>query len=112
MADELIAGQLIATSLTVKHKAYKSEEEVRLVMLGERDIQKAYIKTRTRRSEIVPYIERDVLFREKDGITEIVVGPAAVSSANDAVKSLLQSFGVEPRDRIKKSGIPYRALYP
>ena len=48
--------------------------------------------------------------RDKDGITKIVIGPAAVSSAEDAVKSLLQSLGVESRDRIKKSGIPYRAL--
>ena len=45
MADELIASQLIATSLTVKHEAYKNEEEVRLVMLGTRDIQKPDLKT-------------------------------------------------------------------
>jgi hypothetical protein len=110
MADELIAGQLIATSLTVKHEAYSNEQEVRLVMLGTRDNQKPYLRTRIRGSEIVPYMEGDMPLRDKDGITEIVIGPAAVSSANDAVHSLLQSLAVEPGDRIKNSGIPYRAL--
>jgi hypothetical protein len=110
MADELIAGQLIATSLTVKHEAYSNEQEVRLVMLGTRDNQKPYLRTRIRGSEIVPYMEGDMPLRDKNGITEIVIGPAAVSSANDAVHSLLQSLAVEPGDRIKNSGIPYRAL--
>jgi hypothetical protein len=110
MADELIAGQLIATSLTVKHEAYSNEQEVRLVILGTRDNQKPYLRTRIRSSEIVPYMEGDMPLRDKNGITEIVIGPAAVSSANDAVHSLLQSLAVEPGDRIKNSGIPYRAL--
>ena len=110
MADELIAGQLIATSLTVKHEAYSNEQEVRLLMLGTRDNQKPYLRTRIRGFEIVPYMEGDMPLRDKDGITEIVIGPAAVSSANDAVHSLLQSLAVEPGDRIKNSGIPYRAL--
>jgi hypothetical protein len=43
-------------------------------------------------------------------ITEIRIGPAAVSSAEDAVYSLLQSLDVQPSGRIKKSRIPYRAL--
>jgi hypothetical protein len=52
----------------------------------------------------------------KDGIIEIVIGPAVVSSgpaavlsAEDAVKSLLQFFSIEPRDCVNKSEIPYRA---
>jgi hypothetical protein len=110
MADELIAGQLIATSLTVKHKAYSNEQEVRLVMLGMRDNQKPDLRTRIRGSEIVPYMEGDMPLRDKDGITEIVIGPAAVSSAEDAVYSLLQSLDVEPSGRIKRSTIPYRPL--
>jgi Protein of unknown function (DUF2971) len=107
MADELIAGQLIATSLTVKHKAYKNEEEVRLVMLGEREKQKNDLRTRIRGSEIVPFMEGCMPLRDRDGITEIVIGPAAVSSAEDAVYSLLQSLDVEPSGRIGKSKIPY-----
>ncbi len=110
MADELIAGQLIITSLTVKHEAYSHEKEVRLVMLGRRKNQKPSLRTRIRGSEIVPYMEGDIPLRDSDGIIEIVIGPAAVSSAKDAVHSLLQSLGVEPGDRIKNSGIPYRAF--
>jgi len=110
MADELIAGQLIGTSLLVKHEAYSHKKEVRLVILGVRDTQKPYIKTRIRGSEIVPFIEGDMPLRDKDGIVEIVVGPAAAPPAKDAVKSLLQSFGVELGDRIKDSGIPYRVV--
>jgi Protein of unknown function (DUF2971) len=110
MADELIAGQLIGTSLTVKHEAYSHEKEVRLVMLGRREKQNPDLRTRIRGSEIVPYMEGYMPLRDRNGITEIVIGPAAVSSAKDAVYSLLQSLGVEPGDRIKNSGIPYRAL--
>jgi hypothetical protein len=110
MADELIAGQLIGTSLTVKHEAYSHEKEVRLVMLGMRKNQQPYLRTRIRGSEIVPYMEGDMPLRDSDGIAEIVIGPAAGSSAEDAVRSLLQSLGVEPGDRIKCSRIPYRAL--
>jgi hypothetical protein len=110
MADELIAGQLIVTSLTVKHEAYSHEKEVRLVMLGMRENQKRDLRTRIRGSEIVPYMEGYMPLRDRDGITEIGIGPAAVSSAEDAVHSLLQSLGVEPGDRIKRSRIPYRAF--
>ena len=110
MADELIAGQLIGTSLTVKHKAYRHEKEVRLVMLGRREKQKADFRTRIRGSEIVPYLEGKMPLRDREGITEIRIGPAAVSSAEDAVYSLLQSLDVEPSGRIKRSRIPYRAL--
>lgn len=110
MADELIAGQLIGTSLTVKHEAYSHEKEVRLVMLGMRKNQKPFLRTRIRGSEIVPYMEGDMPLRDSDSIAEIVIGPAAGSSAEDAVRSLLQSLGVEPGDRIKRSRTPYRAL--
>jgi hypothetical protein len=110
MANELIAGQLIGTSLTVKHTAYSHEKEVRLVILGMRDTQKPYVKTRVRGSEIVPFVEGEMPLRDKNGIFEIVVGPAATPTAKDAVESLLQSFGVELGNRIQASGIPYRAL--
>jgi hypothetical protein len=110
MADELIAGQLILTSLTVKHEAYSHEKEVRLVMLGMRDRQKPYLKTRIRGSEIVPFMEGEMPLRDKDCIVEIVIGPAAAALAKDAVQSLLQSFGIKRGDVIRDSGIPYRAL--
>ena len=110
MANQLISGQLIAISLATKHEAYSHEQEVRLVMIGTCDHQKSYINTRVRGSEIVPFIEGDMPLRDKNGIFEIVVGPAAALSAKDAVRSLLQSFGIELGDRIYASDIPYRAV--
>ena len=79
------------------------------MMIGTYDHQKSYINTRVRGSEIVPFIEGDMPLRDKNGIFEIVVGPAALS-AKDAVRSLLQSFGIELGDRIYASDIPYRAV--
>jgi hypothetical protein len=107
---DLIVRHLILACVAVKHQAYSHEQEVRLVVAAGRDDQKGYVKTRIRGSEIVPYIEGDMPLREKDGIIEIVIGPAANTTAKDAVQILLQSSGVEPNDRIKYSGIPYRAL--
>jgi hypothetical protein len=110
MANQLIAGQLIGISLGVKHEAYSNEREVRLVVLGTQHAQKSDVRTRIRGSEIVPYMESDLPLRDNDGIVEIVIGPAADPSGKDAVRHLLRSFGIEPDDRIRESGIPYRAL--
>jgi hypothetical protein len=111
LANELIARQLIGISLGVKHDAYSQEREVRLIMLGTQRMQKDDVKTRIRGSEIVPYMESDPLpLREKDGIVDIVVGPAAGPTARNGVQRLLQSFGIEPANRVRESGLPYRAL--
>jgi len=110
MANRLIASQLIGISLGVKHEAYSLEREVRLIILGTHHAQKDDVKTRIRGSEIVPYMESDLPLRKKDGIVDIVIGPAADPSTNGAVQRLLQSFGVDPEGRIRQSGIPYRAL--
>jgi hypothetical protein len=110
MATRLIAGQLIGISLGVKHEAYSHEREVRLIILGTQHSQKDDVRTRIRGSEIVPYMESSLPLRDKDGIFEIVLGPAAGPSAKDAVQRLLQSFGIDPNNRIRESGIPYRAL--
>jgi hypothetical protein len=110
LADQLIAGQLIGISLGVKHEAYRHEQEVRLVILGTQHAQRNDVKTRVRGAEIVPYMESPLLLRDKEGITDISIGPAAPSSTEAAVRSLLRSFGVDPSGRIRESGIPYRAL--
>ncbi len=110
LANQLIAGQLIGISLGVKHEAYRHEQEVWLVILGTQNAQRNDVKTRVRGAEIVPYMESPLPLRDKDGITDIVIGPAAPSSTKDAVHSLLRSFGVDPNGRIRESGIPYRAL--
>jgi len=110
MANQLIAGQLIGISLSVKHEAYSHESEVRLVILGTHAAQQADVKTRVRGSEIVPYMESALPVRDKSGITEIVVGPAAAPSAKDGIERMLRSFGVDPHNLVRNSGIPYRAL--
>lgn len=110
MANQLIAGQLIGISLSVKHEAYQHEQEVRLVILGTGNAQKPHLRTRVRGTDIVPYMESDMPLRDKDGIFEIVVGPAAAPTSRDAVRTLLESFAIDPRDRIRGSEIPYRAL--
>ena len=110
LAIELIVRQLLKISLTTKHQAYSHEKEVRLFIVGSQNDLKPHVKTRIRGSEIVPYIEGDMPLRHKNGIAEIVVGPAAVVTAEDKVRSLLQSFGMEPDNRIVASAIPYRAL--
>jgi hypothetical protein len=110
LANELIAGQLIGISLTVKHAAYSHEQEVRLVMLGTQKAQQRDVKTRIRGAEVVPFMEGEIPLRDKDGIVEIVIGPAADVSTRDAIQSLLKSFGVDRIGRISVSDIPYRAL--
>jgi Protein of unknown function (DUF2971) len=109
MAHQLMA-QLMGISLGVKHEAYSNERAVRLVIFGTSLAQKDHVKTRIRGPEIVPYMESDLPLRDKGGIVDIVVGPAASPTAKDAVQRLLQSFSIEPANLIRESDIPYRAL--
>jgi hypothetical protein len=112
VTNRIISGHLIPIGLATKHDAYRHEEEVRLVIIGTTASQAPHVKTRVRGSEIVPFIEGDPLpLRDKDGIFEIIVGPAAAPSALDGVQSLLQSFGIHGKTRVRESGIPYRALW-
>ncbi len=109
MAREVIASPLIWNCLTSKHPAYKLEQEVRLVILGQLEQLLPYISTRLRGSEIVPYVAHSMPVR--DSICEIVIGPAAPSDAERTVRVLLASLGVDPANiPIRRSDIPYRAL--
>jgi hypothetical protein len=66
--------------------------------------------TRLRGSEIVPYIPHPKPVREPDMIAEIVVGPAAGPDAERTVRTMLDSFSIDPKIPIGRSDIPYRAL--
>jgi hypothetical protein len=107
---DIISAPLIWNCLTSKHPAYKREKEVRLLMLNQRRNLMPYIKTRLRGSEIVPYIPHPRPIREPQTIVEIVVGPAAGSDAEQTVRTMLDSFGIDPETQINPSHIPYRGL--
>jgi Protein of unknown function (DUF2971) len=107
---DIISAPLIWNCLTSKHPAYKREKEVRLLMLNQRRNLMPYIKTRLRGSEIVPYIPHPRPIREPHIIVEIVVGPAAGPDAERTVRTMLDSFSVDPKIPIGRSDIPYRAL--
>jgi hypothetical protein len=104
----LIASPLIWNALTSKHPAYKHEQEVRLLMMGTTDMLAPFIMTRSRGTEIVPYIPYPWNVREPGAIVEVLVGPAAPHGAEDAVRVMLATYGLKDV-AIERSEIPYRA---
>ena len=106
----VLASVLIVNCLTSKHKAYDREEEVRLIILGDRDRLTPRIRTRLRGSEIVPYIAQPLAVRGPEAIFEIVTGPAAGADAERTVRTMFNSFNIDPNTPISPSDIPYRAL--
>jgi hypothetical protein len=110
IANLLLADHLIWHSLTVKHEAYKHEEEVRLIILGQKKDLAPYITTRTRGSDLVPFIKSAMAVRVPGNIVEIVIGPAARATAEDGLKTMLSSLGVSPDGLLCSSKIPYTAF--
>jgi hypothetical protein len=108
-ARAVIASPLIWNCLTSKHPAYAHEQEVRLVMLGLHDRLQPFIKNRTRGSEIVPYIPYKMAVRRAHSIGEIIVGPSASPDAEQAVRTMLKSLGIDHDIPISRSLVPYRA---
>ena len=104
----LIASPLIWNALTSKHPAYAHEQEVRLLMMGTTDKLAPFIKTRSRGSEIVPYIPHPWNVREPGAIVEVLIGPAAPPGAEDAVRTMLATYGLKDAE-VERSDIPYRA---
>ena len=56
-----------------------------------------HVTTRLRTSEIVSFIAHPMPLREQHHIAEIVVGPAAPSSAERSVRTMLAYLGLDPR---------------
>ena len=106
----VLASVLIWNCLTSKHNAYDREQEVRLIILGERDKLTPKITTRLRGSEIVPYIAQQLAIRGAEAIFEIVTGPAAGADAERTVRTMLRSFNIDDKVPFESSGIPYRPL--
>jgi hypothetical protein len=106
----VMAGALIFASLTSKHEAYEHEREVRLMMLGLRTKFIRYIETRVKNDELIVFVRHPMpLIKEPGSIVEIVMGPCVGVDAEHAVRSLLNSAGIDPSVPIRPSGIPYRA---
>lgn len=109
MATKLLARELILSSLIVKHSDWSPEQEVRLFILGEGANLAPYVSMRSRGMETVPFIKSDMPLRQPGSITEIVIGPAAPSDAEDFACSLLAPFHTDPRSIIRRSIISYHA---
>jgi hypothetical protein len=104
-----LMGTFLWRSLTIKHPAYKHEEEVRLSTQGTPEQLSPFIKTRLRGSEMVPYIPLGWPVRVPGNVMEIVVGPAAPPDAERTLKKFLSTVGMKFND-ISRSDIPYRPL--
>lgn len=101
-----LGSPIIWNSLTTKNPAYRDEQEVRLMSLGEVESFKPYVKTRTRGSRLVPFIKVDIGGGDK--VDNVVIGPAADKKAADALAHLLRSVDIDPAKVITRSAIPHR----
>ena len=106
MAKALISSELLLNSLMIKHRAYQSEKEVRLVIVGERKNLEAHINTRSRGSEIVPFIRADFPLSVQGNIAEIVIGPSAGERAESGIRAISPALS---EVRLRHSEIPYRS---
>jgi hypothetical protein len=104
MAKALIASELILHSMSIKHEAYRHENEVRLALVGQVSKLTPHVLTRTRNGEIVPYIKVSLPLQTEGKIAEVVVGPSAPVNSEDGVRALLPAL-----EKVRRSTIPYRA---
>lgn len=108
LARSIIASPLIWNALTCKHIGYRGENEVRLVMLGEKSKFRGKILKRKRGTEVVPYVPYKLQLSKPGSIVEIVIGPAAPKTAEADVRALLKSHGIKAP--VRRSRIPYRIV--
>ena len=108
MGIELTAS-ILWNSITTKHSAYQTEAETRLLIVNDSTKLAPYIETRTRGSNLIPFVKSPMPIRADGSITEIVIGPSATLDAEDAVRSLLLSQGLPLTIPVRRSDIPYRS---
>jgi hypothetical protein len=96
-----------------KHRAYITEQELRLIYFARRRRLQEHpgFKTRARRGEVVHYIEDSIHPDFKNGgvLTGIVVGPAAPASLASQLRDTLDAKGYRDVE-IRHSELPYRSL--
>jgi hypothetical protein len=110
MAKHLLARELILNCLIIKDLHWEPEQEVRQFILGENMNLAPHVSIRSRGTETtpsVPYIKSNMPLHEPGCITEIIIGPAAPSDAEDFACSLLAAFHGDPRSIVRKSTKPY-----
>ncbi len=108
ICDQLVV-LILSNSLTTKHKAYKNESEVRLIIIGGLEYSDLPIETRSRRSQLVPFIRSPMpLLYSKGAIRNIRIGPAADFMAEGGISNLLWPLGIDPTGLVSLSPIPYR----
>jgi hypothetical protein len=110
LALQVIASPLIWNCLTCKHSGYRAEDEVRLVVLGQKAAFKKYRRTRLRNGTAVPYIESHMPLHKRGNICEIIIGPAAPKHAETYVRRLLKDAGINFPVPIRRSSVPYRSF--
>jgi Protein of unknown function (DUF2971) len=110
LALQVIASPLIWNCLTCKNTGYKVEDEVRLVVLGQKAKFRKYLRTRFRNGKRVPYIESHMPLQTRGSIVEIIIGPDAPKNAERYVKTVLKDAGIKFAIPIRRSKIPYRSF--
>jgi hypothetical protein len=105
-ANYLIAGPLIWNCLTTKHPGFRTERELRLILLGNPEYLAPVTRHRTRDGVEVPYIPYP--FDRKVDVAKVVIGPAAPAGTRKFVRELLRDLGMPAR--ISQSNIPYRSF--
>jgi hypothetical protein len=110
LARQSLASPLIWYAITSKHPAYRNEDEVRLVMLGQRAPLLKFVKTRVGGSEFIPYVPYKMPMRKPPHLLEVVVGPAAPDDAERGVRIMLETLGIDINVvGVSRSDVPYRA---
>jgi hypothetical protein len=104
---------VFVNSTLYKHKAYETENEYRLLIIGERDNiveESDRHHVRERNGEIVGYLKVPIPSWRKPGvITHIRVGPAAPDQLKDQIRIALKKLRIPLQLEIDKSCIPYRS---
>lgn len=105
LANRLIATELVLNFLSMKGQDWEREKEVRLVILGEPQVLKPHVCTRNRGIEQVPYVKYPLPLRKSGSISEILIGPAAPTDAEEFACSLLAQFCRDPRSIVRRSAL-------
>jgi hypothetical protein len=106
-ATHVIAEPTLWNCLTSKHRGYRSEREVRLVMLGNPEHYKPFEQVRDRRGEPVRFVPYG--FSPAKRVVKVVVGPAAPPGAEREVRDLVRQLGMTST-RVSRSDLPYRSF--
>jgi hypothetical protein len=108
----LLNDGVFVNSTLYKHKAYETENEYRLLIIGERDKiaeESDRHHVREQNGEIVGYLKVPLPWRKPGVLTHIRVGPAAPDQLKDQIRIALKKLRIPLQLEIDKSCIPYRS---